>query len=622
MNIVERVKKMIRQKLYGWQLQHKLIIIYVVVFMVPASAFTLYFSNQSYEQSIEEIMKKNEYLIEIERIHIQNNIEALRRTAQLVVSDQPFTDYIKSRNESNVNELIDFKFDALSNVLKLQSNNPAIEYIRVYTDNPYVTEMWPIIFSENRIIHTEWYHEVLIRHGQELWLLQEHDEDILERHILTNDNAKISLLRELEYPKNEHLGIVETSMLLKNFFPKMYKPIEGERSEMIVIDANMKVFHNPNNSFLEDENIEISLIKRKLASQQKDGIVSFEFTNNRTPYLVVATFLPDIGSYMINVLSLEELYSEVKIGRNIVLTTTLFLVIILSVITNLFLSFLFKRMYQLIDSMKRVQKGDFAVDVDISGHDEIAQLSFHYKEMLGKINGLIADQVNKQAATKEAELKALKTQIDSHFLYNTLENIKMMAEIDGNYEISDALTSLGEMMRYNIRWKTDFVVIQEEITHIKNYIDVMNLRLDNQLVLEVDVEEHLLEQEILKMSLQPIVENSVKHGLMPIIRGKKGIISIHAYVHGDKTVIVEIRDNGIGMSKEKLVQLNKSVYGADLDEPIRTEGHGIGLLNVNERILLHYGEDYGLTIYSEEGEYTKVVIQLPSLIMKGGRKHV
>lgn len=620
-----KIKKIIAQlkaKYGGISLQNKLISLYVFILLFPAIIFTLYYSNELYENSIKDIKGKNEYLLEMEKIHIRNNIESMRRTAQMVASDDEFIDYIKSRNETSVDDLINFKMNAFSNVARLQNNNPTIEHIRFYTNNPYVTEMWPIVFKEERIADKPWLPEVLARKGMELWAYEEKNIDLLDRYLIMNNNARISLLREIEY-QGDHLGVIEISMLLKNFYPKMFGTLNDGQSEMMVFDSNMNFYQSSHNDFLKMEGIEVGHVKKLLGDIIYKDLATAQFNHNDIPYLIVSAYLEDIESHLINVVSLQSVYAEMKQTRNLVLSGTLFLVGILSIITYFLISFLLKRMYRLIDLMKRVEKGDFSVQVDIKGHGEIAQLAQHFKEMLNRINRLIADAVNKQAATKEAELRALKTQIDSHFLYNTLENIKMMAEIEEKYDISDSLTSLGEMMRYNLKWKNDFVVLQEEVTHIKNYIDIMNLRMDNRLTLNINIPAELMEQEILKMSLQPIVENALKHGINPAIAEKNGVVELTARVTKGY-VLIDITDNGIGMSKKEVQCLNEKIHAqeeAEFEKDMQ-KGNGIGLRNVNERIRLHYGHDFGLHVESAEGSYTKVVMVLPCLLIKGVRKLV
>ncbi|MFC0190074.1 sensor histidine kinase [Fictibacillus aquaticus] len=602
-------------------LQQKLVALYILIIIIPIIIFTVYYTNDVYDRAIHDIRNKNENAMEIEKIIIKNNIETIRRTAQMVVSDMEFIDFVKSRNEANVDELINFKMNAFSNVSRLQVNNPAIENIRLYTTNPYVTEMWPILFSEKRIMKKPWRSDVVSRNGMELWWFDQQTEDVLER-LPSQNMSKISLLRELDYPKDEHLGIIEINMLLKNFFPKMFGTVNDKGSVYVVLDRNGKMIRNYHDTFLRDAGIKTKTLKREFSKFKKEGTGSFEFINNQTPYLVVYSYIDDIDSYMLNVISLEDLNKEADKTRNIILSGIIVLVLILSLFTYILVSLLLKKMYLLTDAVKRVEKGEFVFDEDITGSDEISELAAHFKRMVRKINSLIADAVNKQAAAKETELRALKTQIDSHFLYNTLENIKMMAEIEGQYDISDAVTSLGEMMRYNLRWKNDFIVFEEELHYIQNYIDIMNLRLDNSLVLHIDVPKELLDQEVLKMSLQPIIENAIKHGLSSVLYSRPGLIYVTAWKDGN-SAFIEIKDNGIGMNEVLCEKLNNSIHSVQ-EKPEQAEGsgNGIGLRNVNERIQLYYGKESGVTVSSTEGEFTAVIIRMPYKSMKGGSGHV
>jgi two-component system, sensor histidine kinase YesM len=612
-----RLSKVLANWLGRLSLQQKLIALYITIIIIPIIIFTTIYSKDVYNRAINEIRIQNENALEIEKIHIKNNIETMRRTAQMVVSDVEFIDFVKSRNEANVDQLIDFKMNELSNVTRLQANNPAIENIRLYTTNPYITEMWPILFHEKRILDKPWRVEVIRRNGMELWWFDQQNEDVLER-LPSQNTSKISLLRELDYPKDEHLGIIEINMFLKNFFPKMFGTVNNLDSVYVVLDKDMNMIRNYQHTFFEDEELDPEGLKSEFIKAKKQGKGSFQVMSNGTPYLVITAYLDDLEANLLNVISLESLNAETAKTRNVFLSGIIVLVIILSLFTYLLIELLLKKMYRLKNSMKRVEKGDFSTEVEISGHDEIAELSFHFKNMLGKINSLIADAVNKQAAAKETELKALKTQIDSHFLYNTLENIKMMAEIEGKYDISDAITCLGEMMRYNLRWKNDFVVLEDELQYIKNYIEIMNLRLDGLLNLEVDVPKEMLEQEVLKMSLQPIVENAVKHGIIPKNPSSQGIICIRAeYSAG--TAIINITDNGSGMTLEQCDRLNDHIQSNQ--ERVQysfKDGNGIGVKNVNERIKLYYGNRYGVSVASKEGAFTVVTIKVPCKLMKGG----
>jgi len=182
----------------------------------------------------------------------------------------------------------------------------------------------------------------------------------------------------------------------------------------------------------------------------------------------------------------------------------------------------------------------------------------------------------------------------------------MMAEMEEQYEISDAITSLGKLLRYSMKWRSGNVLLKEELEYIRNYLALINLRFDYEIYLSENIPEELMNQRIPKMSLQPIVENAIYHGIEQIAEDTtiyiKGILQ-------DKTCCLEISDMGRGMSEEKLAELQeklqmKDSYGEDSE-------HGIGLKNVQDRIHMAFGDAYGLSVSSKEGLYTKVSLTLP-----------
>lgn len=340
-------------------------------------------------------------------------------------------------------------------------------------------------------------------------------------------------------------------------------------------------------------------------------------------FLYLVEPIDKINAELINVISLHTTYSKIDHTRNTVIVVILFLLMLLAITTFFMQSIILNKLNILRDSMKQVRGGDFGVDIDVTGGDEIGELAHHFRQMLNTINGMIADAVKRSAATKEAELQALHNQIDAHFLYNTLENLKMLAEVEGQYVVSDALTSLGSMMRYNLRWTGDRVQLRDEMGHIQHYIAIMSIRYDEKLKLEIEVEDRFWDHEILKMSLQPIVENALKHGVYSALMKSDGlIVAIHAFEDGG-FFYIEVTDNGIGIAEDKLQELNRKLIMSEEEfnalprETAETtelnKGSGIGLRNVNQRIQMVYGNEHGLQIESKRGSYTQVTVKLPLL---------
>ena len=182
----------------------------------------------------------------------------------------------------------------------------------------------------------------------------------------------------------------------------------------------------------------------------------------------------------------------------------------------------------------------------------------------------------------------------------------MMAEIDEKYEIADAVTSLGKLLRYSMKWDRKTVALFEEIAYIQNYIALMNLRFDYELTFQVEVPDSLLYQEVPKISLQPIVENAVVHGAAAL--GRDSTVFLRGRVEGD-CCLLEITDEGQGLSQEQLVRLERQIAG--LEATRSTSGNGIGLKNVQDRIQMTFGEEYGLRVQSQPGHGTTIQVMLP-----------
>lgn len=214
--------------------------------------------------------------------------------------------------------------------------------------------------------------------------------------------------------------------------------------------------------------------------------------------------------------------------------------------------------------------------------------------------------LNRRLLAKNAEIRSLQNQIDAHFMYNVLESIKMMAEIKEDYEISDAITSLGEMFRYSMQWTSGLVSIEDEIEYTKNYLALINVRHDYEYKIIIDIDEDLMNIKIPKMSIQPIVENAISYGLEEVTNDSE--IKVSAKKSKNK-VIISVTDFGTGITKEKLEEINyKLKYMDEVDED---QEHGRALVNIKQRLNVYYGHSYDLIIDSKYNEYTKVYFEVP-----------
>ncbi|HEX7056776.1 MAG TPA: sensor histidine kinase [Bacilli bacterium] len=254
--------------------------------------------------------------------------------------------------------------------------------------------------------------------------------------------------------------------------------------------------------------------------------------------------------------------------------------------------------------MKRVQMGNFEVEQDAidipSSMDEVGLLHRNFRIMLQRINELITENYKKQLKIKETEFKALQAQINPHFLYNTLDSINWQARVNGEQQISRMVESLAFLLRSSISLKEPLIPLQQEIAIVRHYITIQQIRFEERLDFAMDIAIDYGDCQIPKLSLQPIVENAIQYGLEQLTTVCN--IRISAIRKGD-CLIISVEDNGPGMDARLLMQIRKG--------EVKSKGSGIGLHNIDERIKLLFGEEYGLEVYSERGVGTKVMLRLP-----------
>ena len=261
---------------------------------------------------------------------------------------------------------------------------------------------------------------------------------------------------------------------------------------------------------------------------------------------------------------------------------------------------------------EKVAGGDFSVKTQVEAGDEIAVLTRSFNDMTEEIGILVDDIRKKQENLRIIENRLLQEQINPHFLYNTLDAIVWLAEENKSAEVVKMVTSLSDFFRTTLSKGHDYITVKEERTHIESYLEIQQFRYQDILDYEIQMDEEIYGYIIPKLTLQPLVENALYHGIKN--KRGKGKILITGKKQGDK-IIFQVIDNGKGMTEEELNSLRKKMAGTDTGD----EAKGFGVSNVNQRIKYYYGEEYGVFFESKENEGTNATIiiaakniQLPS----------
>jgi two-component system sensor histidine kinase YesM len=259
---------------------------------------------------------------------------------------------------------------------------------------------------------------------------------------------------------------------------------------------------------------------------------------------------------------------------------------------------------RLNEKVKEVQAGNWRIDLDVPRGDEIGELSHSFASMVQNLNRHVQEIREAEVSKRELEIKLLQSRMNPHFIRNTLNTIRWMAQIRGARSIAGAITSFTKMLNYLLVSSNELVSVREEIAYIEQYLYLQKIRYQNKLNVSFAVDQAVLDQRIPRLIFQPIVENSILHGIAP--KKKQGNIVIRGFSDGQR-VLFQIEDDGSGMDAALLGKVQSKLKVP----PHMIDGHGLGLGNVQRRIRYYFGSEFGVSVESVRGRGTRVTIALP-----------
>lgn len=570
-----------------------LVICFLVALPISVLAGILFYNME--QNVISENRNYMEYMMERNHDHIRKNIDSVNMTTQFFLNDEALLQMLKQtvrQEKMSTQELLGFYHSDITALERLVNNNTLLYGVRVYAMNDEIQEMMPILYSHSRMQKMAWAKEADVSG----WHYQYRDA-LFDSNGATQIAALVTRIEDYE---NGQLGVMETAVTMENMFPPLYENVEDEWSCFISDEGELYFGENETDGSEEFARLSMEW------NLEQDGMYVRYLKQDGEHLIVSGLYIRELQGTLLSVKDISDNVRYVYRMRNIFVAVMLVILIGLAFLINDIVKRLLRQFYEILKSIRVIQKGDLQVRIDDCGNDEMGELGTQINKMLDHIEQLMKENIDREILAKNAQIRALQNQINAHFIYNVLESIKMMAEIDEEYAISDAVTSLGNLLRYSIRWVSGNVRVEEEITYIKNYLTLMNLRFDYEIYLSLNLPDEVLRQEIPKMSLQPIVENAIYHGIEELAE------DTNIYIKGmikDGDCIIEISDAGKGMSEDTLTKLRKRIVGEI--EPDGESGNGIGLKNVQDRIRMSFGAEYGITVNSKLGCYTKVTVRVP-----------
>lgn len=329
----------------------------------------------------------------------------------------------------------------------------------------------------------------------------------------------------------------------------------------------------------------------------------FEFKAEGSSYIGVHSQSGYTNFKFLEIYPKRSFYGELyKIAVFVVIIAGISLCILISLYEVLRKRFV-QPLAKLSHIMKNFDETMLDETIDIRGSREIVQITDGLNNMIGNVNAIIEDAKRKEKEKKQAELSALRYQIHPHFLYNTLNSIRILALYNKQTEIAKSIQVLARLLK-NLLSQESVLPLSKEFEFIKDYVDLLQLRYKNMIDVSYEMDASLDTCEIPNMLLQPVIENAVSHGLAEKLAGQTEPAKLYINAHKENgMLLIEVTDNGVGMNDEKVRHV--------LSEPIGAAGGGIGLRNIVERIKLLYGDAYGVSVTSQEGFFTTVTIRLP-----------
>ncbi|GEN56463.1 sensor histidine kinase YesM [Halolactibacillus alkaliphilus] len=435
-----------------------------------------------------------------------------------------------------------------------------------------------------------WFEEIKHSDNQLMWLgMHESFADYRIR-----DKNLLGLVRTIKgRTMQENLGVIYLAFR-PQFFSNLFSSIELQNhAQLLIIDHANRVVFDSDSSAVGGEYAGIDKIRQ---NQNTPYFVEKDEDGKR--FLIAQKEIKGFDWMVVEMIP----YRSLMKSNQVILWYTLGIFVVSFVIAAIIWYFvsssIVRPIKKLTHTMKLVEEGNLQVRADIEQDDEIGSMNQHFNYMIEKIQTLFRTNMEEQEKKKIAEYKALQAQINPHFLYNTLNTIRWMAIIQKVEPIQEAIEVLGRLLKSKYKSPEQFTTIEEEIAYLKDYIYIEKLRYNNKFDVDYDIQVDLLSSPCIKFLLQPIVENAIFHGIQP----KEGPGKIKLSIKKKEDfIIIDVFDDGVGMDAQQIEAIEKKISNSD----------GIGIGNVDERLKLTYGEQYGLSIRSEVGKFTQIKMIYP-----------
>lgn len=555
------------------KMRYKLMLIYLCIgflpFFILGVVFYIHVRNLIIE---EEYMSSLNYVTQATQ-SLDNNIKIYNSLSDYLSFNQVISNTLTYQYEDTYDlyQQITKVIDPSINSIKYFHND--VKRITIYTDNHDIKHD-TIIAPIDTIKDQEWYEKASLS-SQIQWYVDKDNQiaySVRKMPMLDRQGVEGILYIEIDYQdifQSYSLGEFSDYDLfvLQNNQTLLYEEHRHEKEKSMTLEELSQLEKTENKNFIQYTSEETGW-----------SICFYRLSMTHTKRLTLLTIIIVIAIVLSMILTCIALVSTSRL--------------------------IVGRIEQLMNHMKRVEKGELEVNLQNEYKDEIGSLIEGFQKMVMRIRRLIQEVYIEKLIQKEYEMRALQQQINPHFLYNTLSMINFKALEVGENDISKITLALSSFYRTSLNKGKNTCTIKDEINNMKAYMDIQLMMHDYLFDFEYEVDENILSCETLNLILQPIVENSIKHGIDLLDGSRRGLIKVYASLN-DGVVYIMIEDNGVGMDQETMALM------------LSQNSKGYGMKNVHERIQLYYGQEYGLHIESVINQGTIITVKIPEIVYKG-----
>lgn len=568
-----------------FSLQYKVLLFSCAIIIIPVIVLGIISFIKSSQILQEKVALSNMNTVK----QIGNNIEFIVKnigdTSLYLIQNEDVRDFLKLRGTEPKEIISKKKIKIETDMMQLMASKTFVDSIYIKGFNSFELNTTGV----RNIIDNETIEKAAGLRGGTMWYL---NKVINYNDKSTNVFSMIRIVNDISNVSNK-LAILKIDMQ-ENAFYNIYKDkIIGKNDDFFIInEAGIIVSATNANKIGQKFNY------KDYGGRSFDASEGyFEYLSTGKDCLVTYYTIDSLGWKVLNIVPTKELLKENMATQGAILAAMLISFSICLVLAILFSKKILRRIKLLNKMMVKLEHEDFEVFIEPKGNDEVTLLSRSFNKMAAKLKELIQKVYSVQLKQREAELRALQAQINPHFLYNTLDNIYWMGRMEKAFETCTLVEALSKLFRLSLNSGNEITTVRSEIEHVKNYIVIQQARYRNMINFTLDIDPEVLDCVTLKLVLQPLIENSIVHGIEQ--KGETGQIDI-VIKHEYENLIFIVSDNG---------------YGVDLDEIRKllnessSNNKGLAIKNVNDRIKLYFGENYGLEFFNRKSGTTVIVIQ-------------